>query len=65
MSTKIVLTNAEAIRIAIQYAHDNNVNDARAEAFAESWFDAGKDSEKSTQSALLSYLGKRFMQEQR
>lgn len=60
MSTKIVLTNAEAVRIAFQYAHDNNVNDARAEAFAEAWFDAGKDTEQSTRSALLSHLGSRF-----
>ncbi len=60
MNTKVVLTNTEAVRIAIQFAHDNNVNDTRAEAFAETWFDAGKDPDDSTQSALLSYLARKF-----
>lgn len=60
MSTKVILTNAEALRIASQFAHDNNVNDTRAEAYAETWFDAGKDPEDSTQSALLSYLARKF-----
>jgi len=60
MSTKVVLTNAEAVQIASHFAHDNSVNDTRAEAFAELWFDAGKDPDDSTQSALLSYLARKF-----
>nr|WP_057929868.1 hypothetical protein [Burkholderia ambifaria] len=50
----------EAKRIAREYANTEGVNDARAEAYAEVWFDAGKDADASTADALRAYLRRRF-----
>lgn len=50
----------EARRIAREYADTEGLNDARAEACAEVWFDAGKDADASTADALRAYLRRRF-----
>ncbi|WP_321935361.1 hypothetical protein [Paraburkholderia sp. J8-2] len=50
----------EARRIAREYAYAEDFNEVRAEAFADVWFDAGKDSDASTADALRAYIRRRF-----
>lgn len=50
----------EARRIAHEFANTEGVNDVRAEAYADVWFDAGKDANASTVDALRAYLCRRF-----
>jgi hypothetical protein len=50
----------EARRVAREYAAEMNYNESRAEAYAEVWFDAGKDADASTTGALRLYLAQRF-----
>lgn len=49
-----------ARRIAREYAAESGENEERAEAYADVWFDAGKDSDASTTDALRMYLRGRF-----
>lgn len=60
MTIATVATHAEARQIARKYAHENDVNECRAEALAEMWFDAGKDFDLSSPADLCSHLRQRF-----
>lgn len=57
---EIVKSNQQAIEIARDYAYRKGVNASRAEAFAEVWFDAGKDFDKSAASDLWAHLDLKF-----
>lgn len=59
-TNEIVKSNQQAIEIARNYAYRNGVNESRAEAFAEVWFDAGKDFDKSAPSDLRALLDLKF-----
>jgi hypothetical protein len=54
----------QARRIAHEYAEKMGVNEARAEAYAEVWFEAGKDADASSADALRKYLDRRFATQQ-
>lgn len=56
----IVKSSLQAAEIARDYAYRKGVNGTRAEAFAEVWFEAGKDDEKSTPEALRLHLDWKF-----
>jgi len=60
MTIETVKTNAEALQIARNFASSENINEDLAEAYAEAWFDAGKDFDASSPADLLAYLAKRF-----
>lgn len=55
--TRIVATKQEAHEIARDYASRKGVNTSRAEAFAEIWFDTGKDHDKAGPDHLRAYFG--------
>jgi hypothetical protein len=55
-----VKSNQQAIEIARDYAFRKGVNESRAEAFAEVWFDAGKDFDESGPDDLRAYLNMKF-----
>ena len=59
-ATETVKSNQRALEIARDYAHRKGVNETRAEAFAEVWFDAGKDFDKSGPDDLRSHLDMKF-----
>jgi hypothetical protein len=50
----------QATEIARDYAQEKGVNVGRAETFAEVWFDAGKDFDKSGPEDLRSHLDMKF-----
>lgn len=60
MTIETVASNAEAIEIARKFAAVEDVNEDRAVAFAENWFDAGKDFDASAPTDLRAYLVRRF-----
>ena len=55
-----VTSNHDALKIARDYAFRKGLNEARAEAFAEVWFDAGMDDDKFTPEALRLHLDLKF-----
>jgi hypothetical protein len=55
-----VKSEQEALEIARAFASRNDLNESKAEAYAESWYDAGKDYDKSTPDDLRAYLARRF-----
>lgn len=55
-----VSSNQEALEIARDYASRKGVNETRAEAYAEVWFDAGKDDDKSGPEDLRLHLDLKF-----
>lgn len=50
----------KATEIARDYAHQQGVNEAKAEAYAEVWFDASKDFDRSGPEALIRHLDLKF-----
>ncbi|MEX4003616.1 hypothetical protein AB4Y38_32555 [Paraburkholderia sp. EG285A] len=50
----------QARRIARQLAAEEGVSEARAEAYADVWYEAGKDDDASTETALREHLRRRF-----
>ncbi|RZF23432.1 hypothetical protein EVC45_44610 [Paraburkholderia sp. UYCP14C] len=50
----------QARRIARRFASEEGVNEARAEAYADVWYEAGKDDDASTETALRAHLRRRF-----
>ncbi|MFP3606747.1 hypothetical protein [Paraburkholderia sp. OV446] len=52
----------QARRIARQFASEQGVNEVRAEAYADVWYEASKDDEASTETALRAHLRRRFAQ---
>jgi hypothetical protein len=50
----------QARRIARQFACDEGVNETRAEAYADVWYEAGKDDDAATEVALRAHLRRRF-----
>lgn len=56
----IIQSHDEAMSIARHWADLNNANEDRCEAFASTWYEAGKDPEQSTAQALQSYLQRRL-----
>ncbi|AMP11991.1 hypothetical protein CAter282_4331 [Collimonas arenae] len=60
MAVDQVKTNMEALQIARDFATDENVNEGRVEAYAETWFDARKDADSSSPTDLRAYLASRF-----
>ncbi len=56
----VVETWDDAIEIARIFAHQNDVNESRAEAIAGAWFEAGKDDAESSPEHLLAHLARRF-----
>ncbi|RJF92675.1 hypothetical protein [Noviherbaspirillum saxi] len=57
---KRVKTFQEALEIARAFAAHYDVHDSRAEAYAESWYEAGKDYDKASADDLRAYLLRRF-----
>ena len=55
-----VKSEQEALEIAREFASVNNLDDVKAEAYADAWYDAGKDFDVSTPADLRSYLARRF-----
>lgn len=55
-----VKTFQEALEIARAFAALHEVNDSKAEAYAESWYEAGKDYDKASPDDLRAYLSRRF-----
>lgn len=55
-----VNTWREAVEIARAFAEKNELNEAKAEAYAETWFEAGKDHDKDSADDLRAYLAGRF-----
>jgi hypothetical protein len=60
MNVEQVKNNGEALQIARDFAASENVNEGRAEAYAETWFDAGKGFHASSPADLRAYLARRF-----
>lgn len=56
----IIQSHDGAMAVAREWADFNNANESRCEAFASTWYEAGKDPEQSTARALKSYLQRRF-----
>lgn len=50
----------EALEIAREFASLNSQDEVKAEAYAEAWYNAGKDFDVSTPADLRSYLARRF-----
>lgn len=57
---KRVESNHEALKIAQEYARNNDVNESRAEAIAEVWFDAGHDYDQESPEFLIRHLDRAF-----
>lgn len=55
-----VKTSQEALEIARQFASKNDMHVSNAEAYADTWFEAGRDFDKSSANDLRAYLGRRF-----
>lgn len=55
-----VKTVQEALEIARAFAGRQELNGSTAEAYAETWFDAGKDFDKASADDLRAYLTRRF-----
>jgi hypothetical protein len=53
-------TSDEILEIARTFASNMNIDETQAEAFAESWFYAVKDDDKSSPEALRSFLALKF-----
>lgn len=55
-----VKTVQEALEIARAFAGRQDLNESTAEAYAEAWYDAGKDFDKASADDLRAYLTRRF-----
>ena len=55
-----VKTFQEALEIARGFASHHDMNETQAEAYAEAWFEAGKDFDKASPDDLRAYLARRF-----
>lgn len=61
MATNVQVKSVqEALEIARAFASRNDVNESRAEAFAKTWYEAGKDFDISSPDDLIAYLARRF-----
>jgi hypothetical protein len=55
-----VKTLQAALELARAFASHHEVNESQAEAYAENWYEAGKDYDKATAEDLGAYLMRRF-----
>lgn len=55
-----VKTAQEALEIARAFAGHHGRNESTAEAYAETWYEAGKDFDKASADDLRAYLARRF-----
>lgn len=55
-----VTSHQQALDIARRFAAQHEVNEGRVEAYADAWFDAGKDFDCSSADDLRAYLKRRF-----